>query len=140
MDELSAAIEFFMVHGNLDFQVSGPMDLGPDGVLPKLCIIQASGPAIEEELVSLERVVSYTLRFYGPSDLAALDAYKEVREATFEDAKHIFPKTFVKIQFDPFKPAKILKWFQVSAPTGPIQEPETDRWIVVATGRAKWTN
>lgn len=114
--------------------VSGPLDLPPSGDLPPLCILQAAGPAGDEALGLPGRTVLYTIRFYGPDDVTALAAHAAVQAATYANIALRIPVMHTMVA------GKVLRWFTISEPTGPIPEPETGRQVVLATGRGKWSS
>lgn len=142
MDDLSAAVAFLSGRGAAidiggiptEVVVSGPLDLGAEGALPPTCIVQATGPAGDEPPSGRERMVGYALRFYGPDDLAALSAHAALRQATYANAALGVPVLHTPVG------DRLLRWFAISAPTGPLPEPETNRPVVLATGRAKWAS
>jgi hypothetical protein len=140
MNDLTAAVTFLdsrnasITIGGVPvtITVSGPRTLEADGPLPPLCVVQAAGPAGAELLANPEHEVGYLLRFYGPDDLAALHAHEALKAATYANLALAVPVMYWE------QAGRLLKWFTISAPTGPVPEPGTDRLVVLATGRARW--
>lgn len=142
MGDLESAVAFLAGRGAtvtvggvpVAVAVSGPLDLGTEGPLPPMCIVQAAGPVGDEPMHTPERDVSYLLRFYGPDDLAALAAHTALRATLYSTIAVGIPLMHHTVS------GRTLKWFTISAPTGPQPEPGTDRPVVLALGRARWAN
>lgn len=100
------------------------------GALPASCIVEAAGdggPRDGRVPLVMQR---YLLRFYGLTDLAALDTYNAANAALY-NAYGVKTNVTVRNRWR-------LYWMTLSAPTGPLREPESERPVVLATALARW--
>lgn len=107
--------------------VSGPLDLGPGGPVPPTCIVDLL-PGVAGSPTSPGRTVEYRLRFYGPDDLAALDAYEALRAAA--RGRH----------WERVRGGPTLKSLTLTDPAGPLPEPDTGRPVFLSTATARWAD
>lgn len=116
-------------------EVSGPRDLDAAPPSPgPVCIVQAGGDSGNGDS-GPEVTLVYSLRFYGDSDDAVLDAYEAVKDGTYTDPRRIFRRTNTLVGG-----ARRLKWATVGSPNGPTLEPDTERRVLFAMLTARWNN
>lgn len=127
---LQAVIAFLSAADPLTI-FTGPEDLGDGAVESPRCVVDLS-PAPSGPVPPGQRIGGYTLRFYGPDDIAALDAHERAKRATDYPLAVGLPRTYVPTG------DRTLIWLRVSEATGPMPEPDTGRPVVAATATAKW--
>ena len=131
MNDLEAAVALLSTLSQMA-QVSGPIDFGIGPPAAPVCLVEVAGEGGPTSLAFPGRTLRYILRYYAPDNdaLVMLDAFKEMQEATFSIPG--VPKAWITVG------DQVARWCQLQIGSGPIPEPDTERYTLLASALIKW--